>query len=94
MQLTSSYPANWADPQTNIDYAVENYILPAWAYWRATYGYQGDDLVRCIAAEYNAGRGGAEQGHAEGDVDLYTTNHYADRCLMEYKALVAGQMPS
>lgn len=93
MQLTSSYPSNWADPYANFQYAVQNYITPAWAFWVGE-GLQGGDLVRAIAAEYNAGRGGAEEGHAEGDIGKYTTDHYDQRCLSNYLALIGGTIPS
>jgi hypothetical protein len=92
MQLTSSFPSNWADPYTNVVYAVERFLLPAEAYW-AGRGFTGDDLVRLIAAEYNAGRTAAEDGHAQGDCDLYTTDKYAARALSHYQALLAGQSP-
>jgi len=85
-QLTSSYPSDWADPAKNAEYAVEHFLLPAETFW-ANMGMQGDDLVRCIAAEFNAGRGGALSGHSQGDVDKYTTNHYAARALANYQAL-------
>ncbi len=85
-QLTSSFPSTWEDPLANADYAVVHFLYPAEVFW-AEKGFQGDDLVRCIAAEFNAGRGGAEQGHAEGDVDKFTTNHYAARALAHYTAL-------
>lgn len=88
MQLTSQVPPNWDDPYANILYAVDNYLEPAETYWAPI--VQGDDLVRCIAAEYNAGRGGAIKGHEEGDVDLYTTDHYAARCLATYLSLKGG----
>lgn len=88
MQLTSSYPSTWQEPQANIGYAIDHFLLPAYAYWREE--LQGDDLVRAIAATYNAGLGNAQAGHAEGDVDRYTTNHYAARCLEHYHNLVKG----
>lgn len=86
MQLTAEYPPNWADPYGNILYAIDNFLGPAESYWAPI--VQGDDLVRCIAAEYNAGRGAAIKGHEEGDVDAYTTAHYAQRALDTYKSLV------
>ena len=91
-QLTSLIPYNWNDPLTNASWACEDYIVPAWAYWaNAPYHLQGDDLVRAIAAEFNAGRGNAINGHREGDVGKYTTfsdgKSYADRALAHYQAL-------
>jgi hypothetical protein len=85
-QLTSSYPDDWADPLANATYAVEHFLLPAETFW-SNMGIQGDDLVRCIAADFNAGRQGALDGHAKGDVDLYTTDHYAARALANYLGL-------
>lgn len=88
MQLTAEYPPNWAEPYANILYAIDNFLEPAEAYWSAT--CQGDDLVRCIAAEYNGGRGNAIRGHEEGDVDAYSTNNYGDRALAGYHLLAKG----
>lgn len=93
MQLTSSYPdPGWADPYTNVLYAIQHFILPAEDFW-AGKGYQGYDLVRCIAADYNEGEGAAWRDHMAGDVDWHTTNHYADRALAHYRALVGGKLP-
>lgn len=91
-QLTSSFPDDWADPHANAVYAVQNFMLPAEAFW-VKIGMQGDDLVRCIAAEFNAGRQGAFQGHLRGDVDLFTTNRYGSRALSHYQDLVKGITP-
>lgn len=93
MQLTSSWPTNWQQPYANALWAVEFYLVPAETYW-AGQGMQGDDLVRCIAAEFNAGRGGAMDGHRIGNVDAYTTNGYAARALKHYHLLVAGDVES
>lgn len=96
-QLSSSYPANWKDPLTSTLYAIAHFLYPAEAFWSSTYGMQGADLVRCIAAEYNAGRGGAVAGHAHGDVGMYTTRQvgvsYSDECLSYYHNLQKGLMP-
>ena len=86
MQLTATYPENWADPYANILYAIEHFLKPAEAYWCGH--VQGEDLVRAIAAEYNAGRGNAILGHKAGNLDLYTTDHYAARALQAYLRLV------
>jgi hypothetical protein len=91
-QLTSSFPSDWQEPYSNAYYACQHFLIPAETYWSGL-GYQGDDLVRCIAAEFNAGRGGAMRGHDAGDVDEFTTNHYADRALTNYTALLNGQRP-
>lgn len=90
MQLTSSYPDNWQEPLPNIDYAVDHFLRLAYEFWRPT--LQGSDLVRAIAATYNGGLGNAEAGHAEGDIDRYTTNRYGDRALAHYEALIAGRI--
>jgi hypothetical protein len=89
MQLTASYPDNWADPTANIAYAIKVYLEPAEAYWKTQ--FQGEDLVKAIAAEYNAGRGNVIKGHAEGDLDKYTTNGYGARALATYEKLCAGE---
>jgi hypothetical protein len=91
LQLTSSWPEDWQDPTANIRYAIEQYIIPAWNYWRNY--VQGGDLVRGIAATYNSGLGGAEAGHAEGNFDLNTTNNYASRCFEAYHTLTEGGIP-
>jgi hypothetical protein len=90
MQLTSSYPTDWAEPAANFRYALEQFLLPALVDWQDA--EQGDNLVRCIAATYNAGYGNAQAGHAEGDVDKYTTNRYATRALAHFTALSAGRI--
>ena len=90
MQLTSSYPDDWADPTANITYAIDHFLVPAYNDWRTT--LQGDDLVRAIAATYNAGLGNAQAGHAQGNVDLYTTNDYGARALAHEQALVLGNV--
>lgn len=88
MQLTSSWPADWADPGASIDYATTKFLIPARDYWAPT--LQGDDLVRAIAASYNAGIGGAQLGHDRGDVDLCTTDRYGARALAHYLQLAAA----
>jgi hypothetical protein len=89
MQLTSSFPANWADPYQNVLYAIGHFLAPAETFWKTF--EQGNDLIRCIAAEYNAGRAQAIEGHEEGDVDKYTTDGYAGRALATYLKLLAGE---
>lgn len=88
MQLTSSYPSTWQEPAANIGYAIDHFLLPAYAYWREH--LQGNDLVRAIAATFNAGLGNAQAGHNEGNVDRYTTNYYAARALRHYQDLTKG----
>lgn len=90
-QLTSSYPEGWADPYVNALYAIDEFLLPAETYW--AHELQGDDLVRAIAAEFNAGRTQAIEGHEKGNLDLYTTNGYAARALATYIKLCAGLTP-
>jgi hypothetical protein len=88
-QLTSSWPENWENPYANADYAVVHFMLPAYQYWRNS--LQGPDLVRAIAASYNAGLGNAIAGHARGDLDKYTTDNYAARALVSYQRLLNGE---
>jgi hypothetical protein len=87
-QLTYSWPENWTDAYTNAAYAVTQFLRPAEDYWAGVRGEQGDDLIRCIAAEFNAGRTQACAGHDEGDVDKYTTNRYGARALSNYHSLL------
>lgn len=90
-QLTASWPSGWRDPYTNALYAVDNFLVPAETYWAPI--VQGEDLVRCIAAEFNAGRSNAIAGHQNGDVDKYTTNDYGRRALATYHKLLSGVAP-
>jgi len=92
-QLTSSYPAAWEDPLINALYAIDVFLKPAIDYWHGLQNYSGDDLVRLVAATFNAGLGGAEKGHAAGDVDKYTTDHYAAAVLTYYHNLVEKGTP-
>lgn len=88
-QLTSSFPQNWDDPRYNCIYAINNFLKPALDFWSSKpYNYTGDNLVRAILAEYNAGRSQALAGHAAGNLDLYTTNKYAARGLDMYHKLI------
>ncbi|MGD0053355.1 MAG: hypothetical protein ABSD03_16240 [Vulcanimicrobiaceae bacterium] len=94
-------PANWQDVTVAALFAIDHHLAEAWTFW-ATQGLEGDDLVRAIAAEFNAGRGGAERGHAAGDIGLDTTHEvvngvstsYSDRVLAAYTSLVAGKEPA
>lgn len=90
-QLTSSWPSDWEDPLANATYAVQHFLIPAEQYW--VRDFQGEDLVRAIAAEFNAGRDAVIRGHAEGDLDKYTTDNYAARALANYTKLIAGSKP-
>jgi hypothetical protein len=89
MQLTSSWPNDWSDPEANFKYAIEQFIEPDWNAWAEQTGLQGDGLVRAIAASYNAGLGAAMLAHKRGDVDAVTTNRYGERALEHYHALFA-----
>jgi len=95
-QLTSSWPTEWKIPYRNALYAIQHFLLPAEEFW-ARKGFEGDDLVRAIAAEYNSGRGGALAGHQHGDIGKFTTFSggvsYADRALKHYTNLLSGKMP-
>jgi hypothetical protein len=97
-QLTSSWPSDWADPYANAAYAIwhDDAVLQGLraceTYW-ANQGVTGEGLVRAIAASFNAGINGAQQGHDCGNVDLNTTNNYGARALSHYQALAAGRSP-
>ncbi len=97
MQLTSSFPPDWQNAQTNIGYAANQFIIPALETWYHDYGYTGDTLVRCEAATYNAGLNAALRGHFKGDVGMYTTKSegmsYDVRVLAAYKTLASGAIP-
>ena len=92
-QLTSWVPPDWEDPSRNAFYAVRDWLLPdairAFQELRVT----GGDLVRVVAASFNAGWGNMMAGHRLGDVDTYTSDHYAARVLANYERLIAGQSP-
>lgn len=84
-QLTSSWPDDWADPVANTEYAVKNFLRDAFDTFVTR--VSGDDLVRCVAAAFNAGLGAAVAAHARGDVDRCTTDRYGERALENYHAL-------
>ena len=85
---------NWADPQQNAAFAIKWFLRPAEDYW-ASQGLQGGPLVRCIAAEFNAGRPAVIAAHAHGDVDLATyDHHYATDALSYYLTLLGGKKPT
>lgn len=92
-QLTSSWPYDWRDPLANAVYALhhDGFMLDAETYW-VRRGLLGDNLVRAIAASFNAGIGGAQAGHDEGDVDKRTTNRYGQRALAHYHGLISGKV--
>lgn len=94
-QLTSSWPNNWQDPYANACYAIDNFLTPLTNQWReAVPGLEGDDLIRCVAASFNAGFGGAWSGHERGDVDLYTSNNYGAGVLAIYHNLCEKGSPA
>jgi hypothetical protein len=78
-QLTSSWPDNWHDPETNCAYAIKYFLQPAVTFWSDPTGYNlsGLPMLRCVAAEFNCGRSNAIAGHKVGNVDLYTSGNYA-----------------
>jgi hypothetical protein len=97
-QLTSSFPDDWTNPAVNATYALDAFLLGAVQYWNVHVGLTGTDLLRAIAAEFNAGRSGAEQGHVEGDVGNHTTHDangvsYPDNVLAHYTKLIVGEQP-
>lgn len=96
-QATSYHPPGWQEPYVAALEAVRIWLYPAEEFWAGTFGMQGADLVRAVAAEYNAGRGNAEAGHRAGDVGIYTTFSdgvsYSDRCLGHYNRLQKGVTP-
>lgn len=91
-QLTSSYPLDWANLDSNISYAFEHFLVPGLDYFAGN-GMRGDSLVLCIAAGFNEGDGTAWQDHLAGNVDLGTTNGYASSVLANYHRLIAGKNP-
>jgi hypothetical protein len=94
-QLTSSWPnPGWDDIDTNIDWALVHYLIPAMTTF-ANEGLQGENLVRIIAAAFNEGIGAAWTYHKQGNVDLGTTGHdYASDVLAQYLRIVNGQRPN
>jgi hypothetical protein len=87
-QLTSSYPSDWAEPVPNTTYAIEHFLEPALTFWSGQ-GYEGDPLIKLVAAEFNSGRSNTVAGHEQGDCDLYTTHNYGARCVAGYHELLA-----
>jgi hypothetical protein len=88
-QLTSSYPANWADPEANAEYAVEGdpmFLRGAFKYWYRR-GYRQRSLVKLAAATYNAGLGNVLRGHQNGNADEYDTDNYGQRLVDRLDAL-------
>lgn len=92
-QLTSSWPDDWEDPCANARFACTQFIVPAGEYWQSRVT-SPLDLVRCIAATYNAGLGNAVAGHAKGDVDAFTTDRYGERVAVIYENLIDTGKPT
>lgn len=91
-QLTSAWPDDWAEPPANARFAMSQFVIPAGEYWATR--EQGDALVKCIAATFNAGLGQAVAGHSLGDVDLYTSDHYGAAVVALYNNLIATGRPN
>ena len=91
-QLTSSYPADWENVQINAEYALEHFLVPGLQFF-ADRGLRGDNLVRCIAAGFNSGEEAAWENHLRGNVDLGTTDNYAQSVLSNYHRLINGEDP-
>lgn len=89
MQLTSSWPSDWANPSSNIEYAIAHFIKPDLEQAVIDTGLQGDGLIRFVGAAYNSGYGAALRNHNLGDVDLGDTNRYGDRVLKHFNDLIA-----
>lgn len=85
-QLTASFPDNWQTPLANALWAIDTFINPSWIYWsNVSSVFRGDNLVRAVAAEFNAGRNNAIAGHAHGEIGRYTTK--SDGVTYDYRVL-------
>ena len=93
LQLTASFPDNWAIPYDNTLYAIDEFILPAIRYWHGLQGYCGDTLALLVFATFNEGLSAAEKYHASGDVDAGTSDEYGHGVLANLTKLVAGLAP-
>lgn len=90
-QLTSSYPDDWREPESNARYALDNFLKPARDFFVAK-GVLGEALVRCIAAAFNAGTETAWEAHLRYDVDSVTTGHnYGADVFRVYHAIINRQ---
>ncbi len=92
-QLTSSWPSDWIEPAANARFAMSQFLIPAGEYWSALVTSRAA-RVKCIAATFNAGFGNAMAGHAEGNVDKYTTDGYGAAVLAIYSKLIASGRPT
>lgn len=93
-QLTSSYPNDWYNPTVNATYAIKQFLVPAVNYWHGLHGYEGDTLLKLVAATYNEGLGAAQHYHEQGDVDAGTTNHYGQGVVDIYHNLTTKGTPA
>jgi len=93
MQLTSSWPDDWADPIPNVLYAIDEFVLPAIHYWHGLQRFAGDTLVLLVGATFNEGLSAAEKYHALGNVDAGTSNSYGHAILGFSQKLSAGLAP-
>jgi hypothetical protein len=92
-QLTSTFPEGWDDENINVRYALSNFLIPA-LHQFARRGLRGEDLIRLVAASFNAGESAAWEAHLAGNVDLATTgNDYSTCVLASYGRLVKGEDP-
>jgi hypothetical protein len=91
-QLTSSFPDQWQEPLVNAVYAISEFLGPAASYW-VLHGESGQRLVKLVAATFNEGLAAAIKYHAEGNVDIGTTNDYGAVVLGIYNSLVATDQP-
>lgn len=93
-QLTAQWPSDWADPRASASYALRYFLAPAIQFFLdRVSGISGSPLVKCGAAAFNAGPGGAWAGYVDGSVDKYDTDGYGERAVLAYEALVEGKRP-
>jgi hypothetical protein len=88
-QLTSSWPGNWQDVAISAIYAIDVFLQPnlnSIRIWAPA--LLGDELVKVLAASYNAGLTAAWNAHLAGNVDAATTNNYGAGVLAIYDSLV------
>ena len=92
-QLTSTFPEGWDDEAINVRYALSNFLIPA-LHQFARRALRGDDLIRLVAASFNAGERAAWEAHLAGDCDLATTgNNYSTCVLASFDRLIKGESP-
>jgi hypothetical protein len=93
-QLTSEWPPDWDDPQANCAYAIANWLYPDLKWWNQNTGYLGENLMRCTAASFNAGRSAAWNAHMNGNVDAATTGgNYGAAVVSYYDILLNDSLP-